>query len=271
MICLNYKGNSTKTGIYCIRNTITNQYYIGSTKRSFHSRKTKHLKNLKNNSHQNVYLQEDWNKYGELNFIFEILLSCSPSECDKWEAHYIKYFDSNIREFGYNIASVKHYRYKYSISEQGIENKSKSKKQKLKISNGLLEKERGLYKPILLHNMKGELIKKYSSGIELSKEKGWRRSSISNILSKRKLHLNKHIIIFENDKLTKSDVKHVQKFLPKKVYLYDLNNNFIKEFSSGKEASEFLGCRDAEVRMCCTKKRKRIKNYITSYESKTIQ
>jgi predicted transposase YbfD/YdcC len=118
-----------------------------------------------------------------------------------------------------------------------------------------------------LYDLEGNLLKIYSSGIELDKEFNWSRGSISKCLSNRNLVIHKRIIIFENDLLSQEDIEYCKnKGKLKEVFVYDLDMNFLKHFKSVYEASLFLQCKDAEVRMCCLKRRSRIKNYITRYE-----
>jgi group I intron endonuclease len=64
--------NTNDSGIYCIRSLANNKCYIGSAK-NFSLRKNEHFYELRNNKHANIHLQNSWNKYGENNFIFEIL------------------------------------------------------------------------------------------------------------------------------------------------------------------------------------------------------
>ena len=60
-------------GIYKITCKLNGKKYIGSTKTSFKSRFKKHKQRLRHNYHENSYLQNSWNKYGEENFIFSII------------------------------------------------------------------------------------------------------------------------------------------------------------------------------------------------------
>lgn len=62
---------SVKTGVYIIRNTTTGAVYVGSTSLSFRDRFKTHRKLLRRGQHDNRYLQNAWNKYGE--GIFEFL------------------------------------------------------------------------------------------------------------------------------------------------------------------------------------------------------
>ena len=88
-------------GIYQIRNKINNKIYIGSSI-NIKKRWNEHMSDLFNNTHHNIYLQRVWNKYGELNFVFEILLLCEQSELLKYE----QWFLDNVIEYGvdYNIS-----------------------------------------------------------------------------------------------------------------------------------------------------------------------
>lgn len=58
--------------IYKIINIKNSTSYIGCSK-NFYNRKKEHLSKLKNNKHENKYLQRSWNKYGKDNFVFEII------------------------------------------------------------------------------------------------------------------------------------------------------------------------------------------------------
>lgn len=61
------------TCIYQIRNKNNNKIYIGSTK-NFHKRKLRHINDLRNNKHHNIYLQRCWNKTkNESIYVFEII------------------------------------------------------------------------------------------------------------------------------------------------------------------------------------------------------
>jgi group I intron endonuclease len=62
----------TKSGIYKIINKIDGKYYVGSSS-NFKKRWKQHLITLRSHKHHNDFLQRSWDKYGEQNFIFEIV------------------------------------------------------------------------------------------------------------------------------------------------------------------------------------------------------
>lgn len=60
-------------GIYKITNKINGKWYVGSTRNEFRFRWYCHKNRLRNNKHTNPHLQAAWKKYGEENFLFEVL------------------------------------------------------------------------------------------------------------------------------------------------------------------------------------------------------
>lgn len=58
--------------IYCIKQVSTNKMYIGLTT-DYIRRKKEHIYELRHNKHYNQHLQNAWNRYGALDFNFEIL------------------------------------------------------------------------------------------------------------------------------------------------------------------------------------------------------
>lgn len=86
-------------GIYKILNHVTGDYYIGSSKNLFR-RKEEHFGKLKSKKHKNVILQRAWDKYGENNFVFEIIETCDISLLLDRENFYLS------KNPKYNIAKV---------------------------------------------------------------------------------------------------------------------------------------------------------------------
>lgn len=62
-----------RRGIYLIVNHANGKVYVGSTHVNFYDRWKHHTENLRNQKHNNVYLQHAWNKYGEAMFEFMVL------------------------------------------------------------------------------------------------------------------------------------------------------------------------------------------------------
>lgn len=103
---INQKGliKDNKCGIYMIFNEVNQKCYIGQSA-NIEKRWHDHLNALNNGNHYNTHLQNAWNKYGEENFTFSIVQECKPEELDELEILYIKQYNSNNSEFGYNHTS----------------------------------------------------------------------------------------------------------------------------------------------------------------------
>jgi len=86
------------SGIYQITNKINGCIYIGSSV-DIRARITDHRSSLNCKRHNNVYLQNAWNKYGKDNFSFKILLYCDVKNLYYYEQLCI----DNLHP-GYNIA-----------------------------------------------------------------------------------------------------------------------------------------------------------------------
>lgn len=89
------------SGIYCIENIDNNKKYIGQSV-DIHSRWKSHRKQLRNNWHPNIHLQSSWNFYGEDRFSFSVLEECEIELLDKKEKHYVRLYNSDEENFGYN-------------------------------------------------------------------------------------------------------------------------------------------------------------------------
>ena len=91
-----------KSGIYYIENLINNKKYIGQSN-NIKDRWRRHISELNKNKHHNDYLQKSWNKYGENNFMFEIIEYCSIENLDDREQYWIDFYNTMDRDFGYNL------------------------------------------------------------------------------------------------------------------------------------------------------------------------
>lgn len=88
--------------IYKITNQINNKVYIGLTS-DYKTRKRDHICRLKKGIHYNEHLQKSWNKYGKLNFKFEIIDSSETFEfLLELEKFHIQNLESFNKTKGYN-------------------------------------------------------------------------------------------------------------------------------------------------------------------------
>jgi group I intron endonuclease len=88
-------------GIYKIINVINNKFYVGSAV-DLKRRKTRHFCELRNNKHNNRYLQASWNKHGEQAFVFVIVEELGP-ESDLLAAENVWLKEHVGKKYCYNI------------------------------------------------------------------------------------------------------------------------------------------------------------------------
>lgn len=95
MLFLEEKAFKDLFGIYAIKNILNGKVYIGQTGENFQRRYWHHRWKLKNNCHDNEYLQNSWNKYGEESFEFLVVEVVDDSNMlDDLEISYIEKYKS---------------------------------------------------------------------------------------------------------------------------------------------------------------------------------
>jgi len=90
------------SGVYIIKNIITNKIYVGSSY-NYSKRISQHKLELNKNKHHNAYLQRAWNKYGKNAFIFDYIEKCDEELLIEREQYWMDFYKSYLSEHGYNI------------------------------------------------------------------------------------------------------------------------------------------------------------------------
>lgn len=210
-------------GIYQIRNIINNKIYIGSTK-NFDQRKYRHFLHLRNGEHHSILLQRAYNKYGEINFVFEVLEECEDQELIKKEQEYL----DNYKPFspvGYNISTI--------------------------ASNCVLFGEKnGMYGKFGENNpnfgtkateKRKKLISEKLTGIKRSKE-------FKKICSERAKKRIGKLNPMYGKQLSEERREYISKLKSQPVIMYDVDTgNFIQEFPSAKIACQETGIDDSSI------------------------
>lgn len=161
------------SGIYMLKNKILNKFYIGHAN-NLYKRKNEHFSTLKSNKHFNKYIQEDYNKYGKENFVFEILLICELEYLIYYEQKYVDILKPEYNIFVKCVTSRKGNHltesHKKKISES-MKGKIITEETRLKISKALTGR-----------HISEEVRKKLSDAQRKSpKNKEKRKSKIINI------------------------------------------------------------------------------------------
>ena len=114
---------NTIIGIYKITNTITNDFYIGSSK-NIKSRWVKHKCSSEWKKHPNNQLYLDMKKYGLENFVFEILAEVEIDSLKEKEQQFIETLKptyNNYNANGWNTERYKEHQKEYYKSDKGKE------------------------------------------------------------------------------------------------------------------------------------------------------
>ena len=90
--------------IYRARNILNNKVYVGYTINILEKRKHEHILSLKNSKHFNYRFQMAWAEYGNVFEWNVIDVAYSFKDMEEKEKQWIKFYDANDEDFGYNIA-----------------------------------------------------------------------------------------------------------------------------------------------------------------------
>lgn len=269
--------------IYQIKNLVNNKIYIGSTqKENSYARKSEHFCKLKSNTHNNKHLQSSFNKYGEENFLYEILeelpLSTSYDYIMQKELFYINNFAAD-----YNIAKeTKGGKLGRNITEEQKQHLSKlfygrkvseETKDKIKLARA---------KQIITEEHK-QKISLATKGI--SKKKGRKQSDEQKTnTSKRVLEFNKLGIGFHSKeskekrtnairlKFNTVEMKEKLKISARKrnqrCFICYKDDTIMGEFLNQIEAAEILNIKASEISAVLRNKQKTTKGYSFIYKDK---
>ena len=154
-------SNTNNSGIYLIINLQNNKFYVGSAI-NVRKRKNKHLQQLRKNKHDNQYLQNSFNKYGENNFVF-LLIEDVPDKNNLTtrEQYWIDTLDACNKKIAYNILPKANSTLGY---KHGSKSTEKHRQAGLNLSPEARKKiAESKYKPVIQLTLEGEFIKRWNS------------------------------------------------------------------------------------------------------------
>lgn len=248
-------------GIYSIVNNCNNKMYIGQSY-DIYNRWITHKAELRHNRHHNNKLQNAWNKYGEENFKFEIILKCSIDDLDKYEQEYIKKYNTYYEGYNLDFGGTNKVRWTDEMRKNLREirlNMTDEERTKYRISH----KNEAI--PILQIDFDGNIIKKWDYGArEASKVLNIEQSCIWNCVNHKRKTYKKYIWI--SCKEYNKDIFNINDYIthmvnPAAYNMYDVNNNLIKHFKNYGELSK-NGLDPSGVLKCCNGKTPTYKGYI---------
>jgi group I intron endonuclease len=217
-------SSSIISGIYTITNLINNKIYIGESKNVL-DRLSGHKTLLKQNKHENIYLQRAWNKYGIENFKFELLEECNEEFRKSTENYWCNLLNTHNSKYGYNLRKT---------TPNGYSKHSEETKKKIGIANKGKEHSKefkeAVSKRMLGTNMPEEVKRKISE-----KMKG--RITSPEARLKLKVPKSKKRTQYQIEK-AREGLKKYYLTNPKGKKVYDRLNN--KYYNSMSECLELL-------------------------------
>lgn len=277
-----------KSGIYKIVNLVNGKIYIGFTV-NFNRRKSCHFKSLEAGVHKNEHLQKAYNKYGKVNFQFEIIEYCDEEKLNEREDYWVSFLNVHDSKFGYNIRPT----HPTGNCRHSIETRkklSKSKKGKRVQTEKSIEKMLATKKERGTNKLSEETKQKISKALtgkhhsEATKEKlrnrpiteehrerarvlhTGRKQSIAERLKRSQIAkgkkkpdgFGKTLSVAKKGKVMCKEAiekMRITKSIP--IIQSDLNGKFIKEWTSANEAARVLGFSDACINSVCNQKKGR--------------
>lgn len=202
------------SGIYTITNKINQKIYLGCAT-NIANRWKSHRSYLRLNKHNNTHLQRAWNKYGEENFEFELLIECEEVDLYSEENYWCNLLNCVDYKYGYNIKST---------SPTGNFKMSEESKRKLAISaTGRKHTQETKDKISEISKLK-KLSKEHKEIlVTCNKSRVWSKES-----RKKASEAN----------IKRSGIKKCIEIHEVPILQFDLEGSFIKEYSSITKASQ---------------------------------
>lgn len=261
--------------IYSIRNIINNKIYIGQTT-NFKERKHSHFTSMKMGTHKNPYLQLSYNKYGKEYMIMDIVEICTKDELNNKEIYWIKFYNSNNRELGYNLTDGGCYAH---LSQESIE-KIRQKHMGVpspfkgtKRSKEFCKKLSKIMQENLKYNEENPNSKKvicvndnhiFNTLNQASDFYNINRAIVSGCCNKKRDYIKRadiplvFMFLSEFNSKTEEEIKNIIDSAYNKLSnRYTSNAKKVrcittgKEFKSAKEASEFYKIDNSSILKCC--------------------
>lgn len=222
-------------GIYMIKSKVNNKVYIGCSN-NIERRFKEHKKKLVKNIHHNKHLQNHYNKYNKIDlevYNYTTVENCtSIKELQKLEMHYIKYFNSENKEQGFNLTAG------------GEDLCNMSSESKIAKRESIVAK----LKPIFCYSIDGKFISQYKCVPDAALNLKLNKNSIMNALH-RGIQIKGYLFY----KIEKIFSKYEPNFHGSKISVFDKSGNFIEELRWMKQASEKYNIKMNTINTSCNR------------------
>lgn len=237
--------------IYKVTNIVNNKVYIGKTKRSLKERKREHLRDMHKCKY---YFYNALNKYGEENFIWEVIdKALTPKELNEKEKYWIDYYKSYDDKFGYNST--------LGGEATWFDNHKYTNEQRddLSLANG------GRW--FLIYNIKGEFIGRYLNINRYCKENKITTSHFHICLNHKRVSVKGLIPIYEDEFTEELLLDKISKYQPKNNNEFEVfkDDVLIGRYSIKKEVANLLKIPQSKITDCLNGRLKYYKEYTFKY------
>lgn len=222
------KSLENQMGIYCIINIVNQKRYIGSSK-NLRNRLWKHRSLLRNNKHENVKLQNSWNKYTEKNFDYYIIEYCqSLDDLQIREQFYIDTLkpELNITKIVERNILSKESRIKQSETRKRLFNENKLQPNHCR--------------KIYQYDLNGNFLNEFRSVRQASKQTNTTLSSIYRYLNGKYKKGGKYLWSYEKVNVLPHYIKRDYSLLKKPIKILDTLTQQEYVIPSIKESAQFL-------------------------------
>lgn len=244
-------------GIYKITNLANGKFYLGSSN-NLKKRRREHLWALRENRHDNPYLQNAFNKHGESNFAFEVIEQVLNEDgLRPTEQKYINELNACNREIGYNIN-----KYASGGGLMGEDNpnfgKKMSEEQKQKIRKTMTGRKYSLERRRnMSQNRKGKCVgeNNWNFGRKKTEAEKQRQSEIMRgryIGEDNPFYRRKHSEITKK-KMRKAKIGKTGKLCPNSIAIVQLTKDgeFIEKHDAMQEAQRKTKVWASNIQKCC--------------------
>ena len=240
------------SGIYILTNNINGKRYIGSSN-NIRKRLWKHRSLLRHNKHENQYLQNAWNKYGENSFTFVVLEKCEIDVLLQREQYYI---DTLKPEYNIDISTTHDHLNPETIEKIKRNRKNKMDKGELKLS----------WKEIHQYGLDGNYIKSFKSIKEAAKSAGIHVCSIDRFLNGKYKKGGNFLWSLKKVESMKPYIKPKRKDSDKskkQIHVFNDIEDYI--FNGAKECAEYFKVHVVSVRSAICYNRNFMNKYKIEY------
>lgn len=242
VLTLDENNKSVFGFIYKITNTVNSKLYIGQTVRLLEKRIYEYKSNFNLGNHNNPHLYNSFNKYGWDCFKFEVIDTAKNiEELNNKEIKYIAQYNSNQKEFGYNIESGGR---NSTPSTETLEKMSRS-------HSDIKQTEEWVNKRVAKAG--SDEAKKYGKKKTEEEKKHLAENSPKFWSGKSRSEETKRKI--SETKLRTGLSEKQKKTLCKIVVRKDISTDEIKIFDSTKIAADYIGKNQSTVSRWCSNKK----------------